>query len=163
TNGTVGGPGTLAITGGTFTYSGGTMNGAGVTSVAPGATLAVTGPISIGDTRELDVGGLRTITGDTFVGFSNTALIHLLAPGILHWSGGDQSGPGTTTVAPGGQVLIDNSCSDATLRDGRQLVNQGTMQLTRHSIVAMFGSTDPAIDNSGTIDIDDSVAGDCTD
>jgi hypothetical protein len=273
TQGTLGGAGTLAITGGTFTYSGGTMNGSGLTSVASAATLAVTGPISIGDTRTLDVGGVMTITGDTFVGFSANALIHVLAggamrktggtnatgslvtvpvrndgaiesqsgrlelfkgsgaadtgsfqgkdaanrlvlsgtghvldgaaklldfteiagkvdveagatlpvaneiyetngsllsgdmslTGILHWSGGDQSGPGTTTIAPGGQVLVENSCSHAVLRDGRRLVNQGTMRLTRHSVVATFGNPDPAIESSGTIDIDDSVAGDCAD
>ncbi len=81
--------------------------------------------------------------------------------GRLHWQGGEQDGPGTTTVESGGVIDVE-SCFSATLDDGRTLLNRGTVRLAQHSVLSLgFGDALPAIENPGRIEIDDTAAGSC--
>jgi hypothetical protein len=49
--------------------------------------------------------------------------------GTVEWFGGTITGPGTTTVAPGGTLLLTSSAFNiaATLDGGHRLLNQGTV------------------------------------
>ena len=59
------------------------MNGSGLLRVDAGATTTISASVSLADTRRADVAGTMALAGDNSVGFSDTALIHVLAGGAL--------------------------------------------------------------------------------
>ena len=60
TAGTVGGTGTFALTGGTWTWTGGTMSDAGTTSIAAAATVSQNGFASLANGRVVENAGTMT-------------------------------------------------------------------------------------------------------
>ncbi len=97
-SGTLGGAGTLAVTSGTFAWSGGTMNGSGLLRVDAGATARISASVSLADTHRADVAGTMALAGDNSVGFSATALIHVLAGGALRKTVGTTTGSSVVFV-----------------------------------------------------------------
>ena len=82
--------------------------------------------------------------------------------GLLRWTGGSQSGPGTTTVQPGARIEADAqfSCS-VNLTDGRMLDNRGTISILGGTVIFAFGSDRPVIDNRGRLELTGSASGGC--
>jgi hypothetical protein len=78
--------------------------------------------------------------------------------GALAWSGGIQSGPGTTLVGAGGRIEVGAPSCVVSLRDGRSVQSSGTIAL-HHSSLILAGNTPTVIDNAGRIDLDDAAAG----
>ena len=61
----------------------------------------------------------------------------LSVAGTLAWELGDQTGPGTTVIAPGGTATVNQF---AALREDRSLVNRGTLNLAGTLFVAQGAS-----------------------
>ncbi|MDQ2983187.1 MAG: hypothetical protein M3R70_04585 [Actinomycetota bacterium] len=127
-------PGTLIQ--GTVEIGGATVNvGAGLTLAIPGRLLLTSGVL----------GGPGTVN----------------VTGTLVWKGGSQNGPGRTVVPSGGNLSIEATCV-VYLRDGRQVQNNGTVTLLRHSSLGAYGTSRSVIDNAGRIVLDDGGSTVCT-
>ena len=111
----LGGAGDLEITG-SFAWSGGVHDGTGTTHIA-GATVDLTNTPLVAGPRTL-----RQSVGTT----SGTG--SLLIEGALEWAGGVMSGSGTTTIAPGATLTLNNT--SAVTLDTRTLRNEGTATVT---------------------------------
>src|SRR5580765_2596360 len=73
TAGTLGGTGTFAVTGGTWTWTGGTMSDAGTTSIAASATLSQNGFATLAAGRLVENAGTYELTADVSLNVSGAA------------------------------------------------------------------------------------------
>jgi hypothetical protein len=133
---------------------------AGTHVLGPGAQLTgfteISGAtVEIPDATTISVPGTLLLSGGTLGGAGT-----LDVPGVLQWTGGDQAGPGATTIGGAGEVQV-SGCS-ATLLDGRQVTNAGTIRLLGGATVDAFGQPASAVENSGLLEIDDTTPGGCS-
>jgi hypothetical protein len=119
-------------------WSGGAVPGAG-DDVTIGSGVTVTHSSGTDSVHRLTVGGTLTLSGGTLsVGATSTVANltqsggtlagagTLTVSGSFSWTGGTQSGPGTTAIASGGAATINSSTSALTL-SGRTLNNSGAV------------------------------------
>ena len=115
----------------------GTTEIAGDVTVRAGDTLVLGGEV-----LQTDGGDLR---GDVRV------------TGTLRWDGGGHAAPGTTTVAPGGRILVTglrgHACGSPSLDAGRRLVNQGLLRVEGGSDLFSNGTPRATIENAARIEL----------
>src|SRR5262249_747497 len=114
TSGTLGGAGTLSVTG-TLTWSGGTMSDAGTTRIPAGAPLVSdgSGTVFLASGRRIENAGTVDLRSDRTISGSGTL-------GVLHNTGTvvKSAGTGATTIS----AAVEN--------DGMLRADAGTLQLT---------------------------------
>lgn len=113
----------------------------GTTEIAEDITVRAGDTLTLGGTVRHVAGRL---TGD------------LTVTGRLETDGGRQSGPGTTTVAAGGRIVVMRldtfGCGSGVLDDGRRLVNNGLLRLDQGSDLSTYDEA--SITNAGRIELD---------
>src|SRR6202011_1371677 len=103
--------------------------------------------------------GTRTFSGASF---SGNGTLHqsggilvgsFTAPNTFEWSGGSESGPGTTTIPGLGTLTLTTGCCSSNLDAGRVLTNTGTISLGASHYLYMGDGT--LITNNGTFTMGD--------
>jgi hypothetical protein len=115
---------------------------------------------SLGDVRV--AAGTVQAVDDTLLLTGGAISGDLDITGLLKWTDGNLDGPGTATVRPAGELHLDDACG-AGLGNGRRIVNEGLVRLTRGSDVFSFGDPRPEIENAGTLRLDGTETGTCVD
>jgi hypothetical protein len=138
----------VALTGGTHTLGSGAQL-TGFTEIG-GAT------VQIGQATTIAVPGTLLLANGTLGGAGT-----LNVTGLLKWTGGDQEGPGSTSIAAGGELQVAG-CS-VSLGNGRQVLNAGTIRVLVGANVNSFGTPASTVESSGLLEIDDTTPGGCGD
>jgi hypothetical protein len=146
---------------GTLRLVGGNTPGesdSGTIDVAAGAVVEMTGGTRtfVSPAKEQGAGRLR-IAGGTLTGVFRIE-------GTAEWFGGTMTGPGTTTVAAGGTILVTSSAFNmaAILDGGHTLLNQGTVDWSSSGGIDMGTGAVFANADGGRLDITSSSAGEIT-
>ena len=116
------------------------------------------GTIEIADDLTVRAGDTLTVAG-TAIQRAGTLRGNLTVTGRLTWAGGRQSGPGTTTVAAAGRIVVTPvaafGCGSASIDDGRALVVAGLLRLEKGADLGTFGDEQrPTITNTGRIELE---------
>lgn len=113
------------------------------------------GTVEIADALTVRAGDTLTIAG-TVIHRAGALTGNVTVNGRITWDGGRQNGPGTTTVAPTGRIVITPlttfGCGSASMDDGRVLVNHGLLRLEKGADLGTFEAT--RITNAGRIELD---------
>jgi hypothetical protein len=120
----------------------------------PGVAEIRGGTVKVADGEELTIAGTLVQTNGTLTGDVRVA-------GTFRWTGGRHDGPGTTTVAPEGALVVDAPCLGASMNAGRRIVNLGTIRMLRKASLSTSGVAPPAIENAGRLEIDDTDGTPC--
>ena len=148
--------GELRIEDGTDQADTGTFTGVvfvGERTLTGAATLP--GTVEIADNLTVREGDTLTLAG-TAVHRAGTLRGNLNVTGRITWDGGRQAGPGTTTVAASGRIVVTPlaafGCGTASLADGRTLINHGLLRLEKGADLSAFGGG--SITNAGRIELE---------
>ncbi len=150
--GTLGGSGTLSVSGSSLTWTSGTMSGTGSTNILSGATLTISGTSSVSlDARTLNNSGTTALTNANWVYFYNNAAINNQVGALFdirndqtmqNSSGGVFNNYGTfrKTVA-----TATSTIAIPFINSGNVEIQSGIVSLTSGTYTGPFTATSPGV------------------
>ena len=121
------------------------------------SAVQLTGSTEIADDITVRAGDTLTLAGTTAYR-AGTLRGNVTITGRLNWDGGRHCGPGTTTVAAGGRIVVTPlaqfGCGSASLDGERKLVNNGVLRLEQGADLSTFGEPRSTIENTGRIELE---------
>ena len=121
------------------------------------SAVQLTGFSEIADDITVRAGDTLTLAG-TVAQRAGRLTGNVTVTGRINWDGGRHSGPGTTTVAAGGRIVVTRlaqfGCGSASIDGERKLVINGLLRLEQGADLSTFGEPRSTIDNAGRIELE---------